>query len=185
MGNSKTALFISHISEEKTVALRLQTLIRDAFSNAFPVFVSSDPASLSGGEEWYHHILDNLANAKVVLVLLSLESADRPWINYEAGFGKGQQSRVIPIAFRGLSFDALDYPLKGLQGYYLSDLKKILTEISTQMSIPLGSVDLVAAWEEIKEIQIELPAKKLALEPEPHPSHQKWTLQFYITNKGN
>jgi hypothetical protein len=106
----KTAVFISHIGEEKAVALRLQTLIQTAFSNAFPVFVSSDPASLGGGEEWYHHILDNLAKAKVVLVLLSPESADKQWINFEAGFGKGQKSNVVPIAFRGLSFDSLDYP---------------------------------------------------------------------------
>src|SRR5262245_25362655 len=91
----KTTVFISHIGEEKAVALRLQKLITAAFSDAFPVFVSSDPGSLGGGEEWYHHILDNLAKAKVVLVLLSPESADRPWINYEAGFGRGQKSRVI------------------------------------------------------------------------------------------
>jgi TIR domain len=95
----KTTVFISHIREEKDVALRLQTLIQAAFSNAFPVFVSSDPTSLGGGEEWYHHILDHLAKAKVVLVLLSPESSDKQWINFEAGVGKGQKSSVVPIAF--------------------------------------------------------------------------------------
>src|SRR5207248_2045986 len=114
----KTILFISHIGEERAVALKLQALIQSAFSNAFPVFVSSDPTSLGGGEQWYHHILDNLSKAKVVLVLLSPESADRAWITFEAGFGQGGKARVIPIAFRGLSFDSLEYPLKGLQGYY-------------------------------------------------------------------
>lgn len=44
----KTTVFISHIAEEKAVALRLQALVLTAFSDAFPVFVSSDPASLGG-----------------------------------------------------------------------------------------------------------------------------------------
>lgn len=182
---AKTTVFISHIGEGKAVALRLQTFIQTAFSDAFPVFVSSDPASLGGGEEWYHHILTNLATAKVVLVLLSPESSERAWINFEAGFGKGQKSRTIPLAFRGLSFDSLDYPLKGLQGYFLPDLKDILSEISTRMGVPAGDVDVAAAWEEINDIQIELPAKKLALELEPDLDYPKWTCHFYVVNNGN
>jgi hypothetical protein len=182
---TKATVFISHIGEEKAVALRLQTLIQTAFSNDFPVFVSSDPASLGGGEEWYHHILDHLAKAKVILVLLSPESTDKPWINFEAGFGKGQKSNVIPIAFRGLSFDALDYPLRGLQGYYLPDLEKILKEIATRMGVPMGKIDFARAWEEINDIQIDLPAKKLALELHPILSYPKWICHFSIVNNGN
>jgi hypothetical protein len=178
-------VFISHIREEKSVALALKTLIESAFTNV-PVFVSSDPASLGGGEEWYHYILENLAKAKVVLVLLSPESADRPWINLEAGIGMGQKSWVIPIAFRGLSFDALEnHPLKGLQGYYLPALKEILTEISKHMGAPLGKVDFAAAWADIDDIQIDLPAKKLAIEMHPTPSYQKCTCHFSMVNTGN
>ena len=178
-------VFISHIVPEKAVALKLQSLIQTSFSNAFPVFVSSDPGSLGGGEEWYHHILENLSKGKVILVLMSPESVDRPWINFEAGFGKGQKSRVIPLAFNGLSFDTLDYPLKGLQGYYLSALKEILSEISTRMNTPVGEVDLAAAWEEISDIQIELPAKKLAVELEATLNYPKWCCHFYVINDGN
>jgi len=181
----KTTVFISHIGEEKAVALRLQALIQRAFSNAFPVFVSSDPASLGGGEEWYHHILNHLAKARVVLVLLSPESAEKQWINFEAGFGKGQKSNVVPIAFSSLSFGSLDYPLKGLQGYYLPDLDKILKEISGRMGVPWGKVDLAAEWEEINDVQIDLPARKLALELHPTLSYPKWICHFSIVNNGN
>lgn len=181
----KTTVFISHIGEEKAVALTLQLLIQTAFSNAFPVFVSSDPTSLGGGEEWYHHILDNLAKAKIVFVLLSPESAERPWINFEAGFARGQKSRVIPLLFRGLAFDAVQYPLKGLQGYNLQQLSDILKEISRRMGIPMGEADVGAAWEKIKIIQTELPAKKLALEFRPTLSYPKWNCEFVIVNNGN
>ncbi len=143
----KTSVFISHIGHEKAVALKLQASIQEAFGKAFPVFVSSDPMSLGGGEEWYHYILDNLANAKIVFVLLSPESAERPWINFEAGFAKGQKSRVIPLLFRGLTFDAVPYPLKGLQSYNLQQLSDILRETSRRMGVPTGKVDLDAEWE--------------------------------------
>ena len=181
----KTVVFISHIGEEKAAALKLQTLIQTAFGNVFPVFVSSDPASLGGGEEWYHYILDNLARAKIVLVLLSPESSEKPWINFEAGFGKGQKSRVVPLAFRGLSLNALDFPLKGLQGYYLMQLPDILKEISTRMGVSMRNVPFDAVLEEIKHIETELPAKKLALEFRPTLSYPKWNCEFLIVNNGN
>jgi hypothetical protein len=170
---------------KRAVALKLQTLIQSAFPKAFPVFVSSDPTSLGGGEQWYHHILDNLSKSKVVLVLLSPESGDRAWMNFEAGFGQGQKSHVVPVAFRGLSFDSLEYPLKGLQGYYLPQLSNILKEISRRMGVPMVKVDVAAAWEEINDIQIELPANKLALELEPHLADTKWICNVYIVNNGN
>jgi hypothetical protein len=181
----KTSVFISHIGEEMAVALKLQSLIQAAFSNAFPVFVSSNPMSLGGGEEWYHYILDNLAKAKVVLVLLSPESVEKPWINFEAGCGKGQKSRVIPLAFRGLTFDSLPYPLKGLQGYYLQQLSNILNEIARRMNAPMGAVDLDATWEEIVNIQAVLPTKKLALEFRPALTYPKWNCEFAIANNGS
>jgi hypothetical protein len=182
----KSTVFISHIGDEKAVALKLQGIIQDAFASAFPVFVSSDPDSLRGGEEWYHYILDNLAKAKVVLILLSTESADRPWINFEAGIAKGQKSIVLPVAFRGMSFDSLEnHPLKGLQGYYLQALKDIFTEISKQMHTPLVKSDLAAAWEELNDIQVDLPAKKLAVEMHLSPQYQQCTCRFSIINRGN
>jgi hypothetical protein len=186
MEESRSIVFISHIGEERAVALRLQGLIKSVFADAFPVFVSSDPGSLGGGEEWYHYILQSLGSAKVVLVLLSPESIDRAWINFEAGFAKGQGSRVIPVAFRGLSFDMLDYPLKGLQGYYLVALKEILNEISICMGIPLAAqIDLMAAGQEINNIQLDLPVKKLALDLEETLDYPVWHCFFHLKNEGN
>jgi hypothetical protein len=181
----KTAVFISSTTEEKAVALRLQALVRMAFANAFPIFVAGDPVSLGGGEEWYHHILENLAKARVVLVLLSPDSEERPWINFEAGLGRGQKSRVIPLLFRGLSFDEMQYPLKGLQGYHLQQLGDILQEISRRMGTPAGTVDLNSAWEDIQVIQAELPAKSLALELRPCLTYPKWSCEFFVVNSGN
>ena len=118
-------------------------------------------------------------------MLLSPESAEKPWISFEAGFGQGQKSRVVPLLLRGLSFDAVQYPLKGLQGYYLQQLSDVLKEISRRMGVPMGAVDLDAASEEIKQIQAVLPARKLFLELRPTLSYPKWNCEFLIGNNGN
>jgi len=79
----------------------------------------------------------------------------------------------------------MQYPLKGLQGYYLQQLPEILKEISRRMDAPMGKVDLDAASEEINDIQTELPAKKLALELRPEIRFPNWLLRFAIVNGGN
>src|SRR5206468_7987625 len=44
---------------------------------------------------------------------------------------------------------------------------------------------VAATWEQIDAIQIALPAKKLALELEPHLNYPKWICNFYVVNNGN
>ena len=91
---NRNGAFISHITEERPIAQVLQRYIKLAFSESFPVFVSSDGKSIEGGEKWYNHIIHSLRKSEVVLVLLSQESRGRPWINFEAGVGEGSESLV-------------------------------------------------------------------------------------------
>src|SRR5437879_3951631 len=97
----KAGVFISHIGQERPVALVLQKFIRQAFNSAFPVFVSSDQRSIPGGEGWWEFIRSEIKGRLVVLSLLSDESAAREWINYEAGVGDGSGARVVPVAIKG------------------------------------------------------------------------------------
>ena len=53
------------------------------------------------------------------------------------------------------------------------------------MGVPVGAVDVAAAWEEINDIQIDLPTKKLALELHPTFRYPKWICHFSIVNNGN
>ena len=49
----KPIVFISHITEEKEVALALKKLVESAFIGMMEVFVSSDPRSITLGQEWH------------------------------------------------------------------------------------------------------------------------------------
>ena len=93
----RDGVFISHITEEKPVAHVLQKYVKLAFGARVPVFVSSDGKSIGGGKKWYNHIIEHLRLSEIVLVLVSQESKGREWINFEAGFGEGMESLVIPV----------------------------------------------------------------------------------------
>src|SRR5690242_6528551 len=103
----RNCIFISHITEEKPIALVLQKYLKSAFGDGFRVFVSCDATSIGGGKRWYTHIIDNLRQRAVVLVLLSHQSTSRDWINYEAGFGDGSGSLVIPIGVKNFPLGQL------------------------------------------------------------------------------
>jgi hypothetical protein len=49
---SKPILFISHITEEKQVALALKSRLEKAFLGMVDIFASSDPSSIKLGQEW-------------------------------------------------------------------------------------------------------------------------------------
>jgi hypothetical protein len=120
-GQNREGVFISHIGEERPVALRLQQLLESALSPKPPVFVSSDYDSIKTGEEWYRAILDGLRRSQVVIILLSRQSVDRRWINFEAGFGLGQESQVMPVVWRNLTKGDVGPPLGLLHTRELAD----------------------------------------------------------------
>jgi hypothetical protein len=110
-GHNRQGIFISHIGEERPLALRFQQLLEAALSPKPPVFVSSDYDSIKSGEEWYRAILDGLRRSQAVITLLSPQSVGRRWINFEAGFGLGQESQVMPVVWRGLPKEDVGLPL--------------------------------------------------------------------------
>src|ERR1700674_3702230 len=116
-------IFISHIVQEKPVAVTLKEYLQKAFGPELPVFVSSDQTSIGGGRKWFDHITANLRQSKIIMVLVSQESARREWINFEAGFGDGAGATVIPVAIKGFSFANLGFPLAGYNGREVGNIE--------------------------------------------------------------
>ena len=52
----KKRLFVSHISEERSIAEQLKTALNRDFLGLLDVFVSSDTDSIAAGEEWLRSI---------------------------------------------------------------------------------------------------------------------------------
>jgi hypothetical protein len=143
----KRGVFISHISEESSIAAALKVGIRQAFGGEFPVFVSSDTTSIKSGKPWYDEILAHLRTAEVVIVLVTKRSVDRRWINFEAGVGLGENSAVIPAVVGSFQKGSIGLPLSHLQARDIGnvlDLTQLLQDIAETCLVKTKPVDYEA-----------------------------------------
>lgn len=141
----KPIIFISHIHEEKELAIELKKFIDESFLDMADVFVSSDMDSIELGCKWLDKITNSLRNCVIELLICSSNSITKPWINFEAGAGWIRNTcKVIPICHSGLMPKLLPIPLNMLQGMVISEEKKLheLFEIiSKEIECKLPSVD--------------------------------------------
>lgn len=130
----KPRIFISHITEEKDLAINFKEYLENKFQNKIEIFVSSDMDSISLGDEWFKTIMSNLEKCDLMIILCSSISIKRPWINFEAGCGVIRKIPVIPICHSDLTLDKLPYPLKTLQSGKISnieDIEKLFRKIAS------------------------------------------------------
>jgi hypothetical protein len=109
-GGDRTGIFVSQFGPESPIALHLKELIRASFTPAIPVFVSSDYDSIPSGE-WFRKILEGLRKSEAIICWLSPVSIERRRINFEAGFGFGAESKVIPVVWGKLNKSDIGTPL--------------------------------------------------------------------------
>lgn len=162
----KPIIFISHIAEEKEIAIELKRIITSRYVGAINVFVSSDPQSISGGERWLDKIEFALKKCNLELILCSKDSVKKPWINFEAGAGWIRNIPVMPLCHMGLNFKDLPTPLNMLEAVDLFDkncLKLIFSKISelNDLSVPDSSADDFIAM--VKNFSIDSSMKKLGI----------------------
>jgi hypothetical protein len=108
-------VFMSFIHEEEKYASALQFLIMRILGGEGIPFMSSDKFHIYAGERWIEQIMKELAGTKVVLLMLSPTSVQRPWVNFEAGAAWTRAIIIIPVCFRGLKKDDLPKPYSSLQ----------------------------------------------------------------------
>jgi len=113
--------FISFIHEEEQVALALQALLQDKVGNQHRIFLTADPWQMRGGEQWLGRIREELGRAVVVIAMLSPQSIDRSWINFEAGAAWFAERHIIPTCYGGLAIADLRRPYSDFQAYALRE----------------------------------------------------------------
>ena len=140
----KRLVFISHIAEEKEVAIAVKELIESSFLGLIEVFVSSDQHSIGMGQKWPDQISAALKECVVEIVLCSPKSINRPWINFEAGAGWVRDISVIPLCHSGLDPSKLPMPLNLLQAAKageVSSLKLIFPVLAQAIGSKTPSTD--------------------------------------------
>ena len=152
----KAIVFISHIGEEKELAIHFKELVELAFLGMIDVFVSSDEHSIQMGQRWLDQITEALKACAVEIVVCSPASIKRPWINFEAGAGWIRNIPVVPLCHSGMQPSALPMPLNLLQAASASEvsgLKLILPVLANAIGCKTPNLDFTAFIVKVKDFE--------------------------------
>lgn len=153
--NNIKNIFISHITEEKEVAITIKKLIEEIFPEQTKIFVSSDGVSIAAGTKWLDEISNALNESDLLITLCSDISIKRPWINFELGAGWTKGIPIIPICYLGITKKQLPQPIAMLQAMDLVDynsLKYMFEGIAKHLGLTLGKrIDYKSMIEEVNE----------------------------------
>jgi hypothetical protein len=112
-------IFISHSSGAKREAIKFKELLHEGAgrpTSGLKLFLSSDWESLKSGQPWFEPLLNELRSCDEVFVLIvNADDFSKLWINFEIGVVLGKENRFPSIlVFGRMSWEKLDYPLRGL-----------------------------------------------------------------------
>ncbi|MEL7147452.1 MAG: toll/interleukin-1 receptor domain-containing protein [Bacteroidota bacterium] len=138
----KHRLFISHYSGDKEISNAIGSLLSRVSLCQIEPWFSSDESQFGGlkpGEIWFNSILKKIEQSKMVIVLLTPNSIQKPWIYYESGIGQAlEQCEIVPVCI-GLNVNDVQAPLGLYQCYQLSDyraLKEFVSKVLNMFDIP-------------------------------------------------
>lgn len=152
----KKIVFISHITEEKELAIKTKELIEESFLGMIEVFVSSDEHSISLGQKWLDDITESLKTCAVEIILCSPKSVKRPWINFEAGAGWIRCIPVIPFCHSGMKPSKLPMPLNLLQAANaneISSLKLLFPVLAEALGSKAPKIDFSTFVNDVKDFE--------------------------------
>lgn len=154
---NKPLVFISHIAEEKEIALALKNLIESSFLEMIAVFVSSDFDSINLGQKWLDNITVSLKNCAMEIIICSPVSVKRQWINFEAGAGWVRDIPVIPLCHSGMLPSELPIPMNLLQAAIAteeSSLKQIFPVLARAIESTIPDANFGRFISKVKDFEI-------------------------------
>ncbi len=150
-------IFISHISEEKELALVLKEWIEDTFIGSFDVFVSNDEDCITVGDKWLTQIKKAIDESKVLIAICSEASMPRPWINFEIGCAWAKDIPIMPICHTGMTKSTLPSPVSEFQGINIDSkdsLEKLFRGIAKHLEV--AKIPRISYQDMIDEINVAL-----------------------------
>lgn len=193
--------FISHITEEASLATALQDSLRHDFLGLLDIYVSSDIESIAAGEIWLTSIENSLRQSDLLLILCSPDSIRRPWINFEAGAAWAFGIPIVPICHSGLTPRDLLMPLSLRQGIVIGEpdgLRRLYTRMSQLLACNIPSSNFEKMAETLSAIPMQITAnsrERRMLEDDRgiwrrlhealnHPEHAWRTLEWAAAEAG-
>lgn len=138
-------IFISHAIKDKELALQLKGLVEEVSLGLTSAWLSSSISGLKIGSKLLSEIHKKLSESDLIIILLTANSLDRPWLLYELGYVANiNKSNIIPLIF-DVDIKDLIAPLsiyKVFHGHNIEDLTKMLVQIVLLIA-PKPNLDLI------------------------------------------
>lgn len=137
-----TKIFVSHIADEQAEIAGVKDFLEKTFSENIKIFAASSWDSVQPGDDWFKRIEEAISSSDVMLVFLSTESVNRPWILFETGAAWFSKKKVIPVCYKGMVPAALPEPIRRLQAVDINapspaeSFSRLAQAIQTSCSLP-------------------------------------------------
>lgn len=147
---ARSHVFLSHIDEERDLALLLKDTVEAEFSGFVEVFSFSDADMNPAGGNIIRTLERNLLTTTSGVFLVSSASLARPWINFELGalwmcqiVHKEQDPiLIIPFCHSGAAIDTLPMPIAELNAITATDSKHLRNAFASLQRVVGGSGSL-------------------------------------------
>jgi hypothetical protein len=135
MSTKKTAkkspyqVFVSHATADKWLATTFCEKIEGVGATTF-----RDDRDINGGDSIPEEIRTQIQVSRELVVLLTPESVDRPWVLLEVGaaWGRRRNYRIVPVLCH-VSVDAIPDIIEGKKAFHLNDFDQYLIELSKRV----------------------------------------------------
>lgn len=126
----KYQVFVSHATADKWIATTLCEKIDATGATSF-----RDDRDIDGGDSIPHAIRSEIQMSRELVVLLTPDSIERPWVLLEVGaaWGRRKNYRIVPVLCH-VSFDAIPDIIEGKKAYHINDLDKYLAELERRVN---------------------------------------------------
>lgn len=165
----KQLIFLSHIHEEKDLAILVQKAIEDEFSGFVKVFVSSDGSTIPAGANFLKRIEDGLIECIGGIYLISPNSVKRNWINFELGAvwirnivnqrNGGKELPILPFCHSGITPSKLPMPLTNLNAIEAGNSAHLESAFKSLQTAVGGSGELKTDFDKLAQDIIQFEKK--------------------------
>lgn len=123
-------VFVSHATADKWLAKTICEKIEATGAATF-----RDDRDIDGGDDIPEAIRTKINQSQELVVLLTPESVDRPWVLLEVGaaWGRRKDCRIIPVLCH-VSVDAIPDIIKGKKAFSLNEFDQYLKELSRRVN---------------------------------------------------
>jgi len=122
-------IFVSHATADKWIAVTLCEKLEEAGATTF-----RDDRDIDGGDDIPERIRVEIKRSHELIVLLTPNSIDRPWVLLEVGaaWGRRKTFRITPVLCH-VDVDPIPGMLKSKKAISLNELTDLLTEVKRRV----------------------------------------------------